>query len=92
MYIYRQAIIEALTTMIGEEYSMPKTQKNLENILLHDGDVDEYDARTRTELAEVIDAILEDLPSVVEDLRGWSSALKGEGQDEVTELSRRAGL
>ncbi len=92
MYINRQDIIKALTTMIGEEYSMPKTQKRLENMLLHDGDVDEYDARTRMELAKVIDAVLEDLPSVLEDLQGWSDALKGEGQDEIDELAKRAGL
>jgi hypothetical protein len=74
---------------------------NLEDILLHDADVDQYDNTMRIRMASLIDTILNDFnikdKEVSDELKDWQSALRdlesgARGFDEAAELSRRAGL
>jgi hypothetical protein len=91
MYIDKKDIFKALTTMIGEELGMSFVQKNLDNILLYDGDVDEFKRVQRIKMATVIEALLVEMPLVITELREWSEALNQDG-GEIEELSKRAGL
>ncbi len=91
MYIDKKDIYKALTTMIGEELGMSFVQKNLDNILLYDGDVDEFKRVQRIKMATVIEALLVEMPLVITELREWSEALN-EDNGEIEELSKRAGL
>ena len=91
MYLDHRDIFQALTNMVGDEIN-GTLQQQLEDILLFDGDVDEFDQTTRNKMAEVLDTMLKSLPMVQSELQGWSEALKGETSGEVDELARRAGL
>lgn len=90
MYFDEKDIFYALTKMVA--YSDKETSRNLNTILLHDGDVDQFDTQTRNNMAKAIDAMLQILPGAVLDLKEWSQALKGETSGESDELTRRAGL
>lgn len=90
MYLDNKDIFLALSKMVS--YSDKEMSRNLSTILLHDGDVDQFDTQTRNNMAKTIDAMLEVLPSTIAELQDWSRALKGEGSEEIEELSRRAGI
>lgn len=90
MYLDNKDIFLALSKMVS--YSDKEMSRNLNTILLNDGDVDMFDTQTRNKMANTIDAMLEVLPGAVADLQDWSRALKGEGSEEIEELSRRAGI
>ena len=90
MYFDEKDIFFALTKMVA--YSDKGVSRDLNTVLLHDGDVDQFDTQTRNKMANAIDAMLKILPGAVADLQDWSRALKGEGSEEIEELSRRAGI
>jgi hypothetical protein len=90
MYLDKKDIFFALAKLVA--LSDKGTSRDLETILIHDGDVDQFDTQTRNKMAKTIDGMLEVLPSSVSELQDWSRALKGEDSGEIDELSRRAGI
>lgn len=90
MYLDKKDIFFALAKLVA--LSDKGTSRDLETILIHDGDVDQFDTQTRNKMAKTIDGMLEVLPDAVSELQDWSRALKGEDSGEIEELSRRAGI
>lgn len=90
MYLDKKDIFFALAKLVA--LSDKGTSRDLETILIHDGDVDQFDTQTRNKMAKTIDGMLEVLPDAVSELQDWSRALKGEDSGEIDELSRRAGI
>lgn len=90
MYFIKKDIFEALTKMVA--YTDKQTSRDLNTILIDDGDVDQFDTQTRNIMAKMIDEMLKVLPGAVSELQEWSQALKGETSGEMDELARRAGL
>lgn len=91
MNINHRNIFQSLANMVGEEIN-GTLQQHIEDILLFDADVDQFDQGTRNKMASILDTILQSMPKVQSELEGWSQALKGETSGEMDELARRAGL